>query len=140
MPPISNPRTSLALLCSLIVAIVSGCGSDEPPTGTVSGEVTLDGAPLPAGNIQFRPMAGDVGTGGTEIKDGKFEAVVPVGKMRVEITANKVVGKRKAYDSPESPVVDVVEELIPQRYNVTSELSTDVKEGGQTVRYDLKSK
>jgi hypothetical protein len=124
----------------VLAAPLTGCGPKEAPTGTVRGEVTLDGVPLAAGNIQFRPLAGDAGTGGTEIKEGKFEAVVPVAKMRVEITANKVVGKRKAYDSPESPVVDEVVELIPQRYNVNSELTADVKEGSQTVRYDLKSK
>ena len=71
------------------------------------------------------------GTAGATIKDGKFTADVPVGELRVEISAPKVVGKRKAYDTPDSPTVDIVEDLIPARYNVNSELKVTVKKGGQ---------
>ena len=130
--------TAASILCGCL--ILAGCSSDGVETATVSGEVTLDNQPLAAGNIQFRPLSGDAPTAGAEIKDGKFEAQVPVTKMRVEITANKVVGQRKAYDAPNSPVADEVVELIPPRYNANSELTLDVKEGTQTVRYDLQSK
>jgi hypothetical protein len=124
----------------MIAASLAGCGPKAPPTGTVSGEVTLDGQPLPEGNIQFTPLTSNAGTAGTLIKDGKFEAVVPVANMRVTINASKVVGKRKVYPTPDSPEVDEVVEIIPQRYNVSSQLSIDVKEGSQAVRYDLTSK
>ena len=111
-------------------------------TATVSGEVTLDGQPLKEGRVQFIPVDGDTGTAGAIIEGGKFRVDVPITKMRVQINANKVIGKRKAYeDSPNSPVVDIVQELIPARYNSASTEVLDVQSGGeQKVKYDLKSK
>jgi hypothetical protein len=120
--------------------LITGCSSDAPPARTVTGEVTLDNQPLAEGNIQFRPIAGDATTAGAPIKDGKFTAELPLAKMRVEITASKVVGQRKAYDAPNSPVVDEVVELIPRRYNSQSELTLDVQSTTETARFDLKSK
>lgn len=130
--------TSIACLFYLLSA-AAGCDS-SPPTGAINGEVTLDGQPLAQGNIQFTPVAGDTGTGGAEIKDGKFTAIVPVALMRVAINANKVVGKRKSYAAADSPEADVVQELIPPKYNFQSELKVDVKQGTQDVRFDLLSK
>jgi hypothetical protein len=107
--------------------------------GTIEGEVTLDNQPLKEGNIQFIPVSLEVPTGGSTIKDGKFTATVPAAEMRVLITANKVIGQRRVYDSPDSPVVPDVVELIPARYNSQSELTYHVKEGSQTTRFDLQS-
>lgn len=59
---------------------------------------------------------------------------------KIEFHGNKVIGKRKAYDTPESPVFDDVVELLPPKYNFNSELTLDVKRGSQEVKYDLKSK
>lgn len=132
-----------AIICSIValsaLALSPGC-STGPPTGTVTGEVTFDGQPLKEGRIAFLPVDGQSPTAGTTIRDGKFETQVPVTKMRVEINANKVIGKRKAYDTPQSPVVDEVVELIPARYNTESELTLDVKRGSQKEDYHLKSK
>lgn len=107
---------------------------------TISGEVTLDGQPLASGQIQFRPVDDNTPTAGAEIKDGKFEAQVPQAKMQVQISAPKVIGKRKLYETPDSPTTDEVVELIPPQYNVNSKLALDVLPGKQTVHYDLKSK
>ena len=122
-----------------IACLVTSC-STGPRTGTVNGEVTLDNQPLKEGRIEFIPEAGDAQTAGAIITDGKFTAEVPVAKMRVKINANKVIGKRKAYDTPDSPWEDEVAELIPKRYNTETTLQIDVKDGEQTERYDLKSK
>jgi hypothetical protein len=129
----------LILLGALVALAAAGC-SPGAKTGTVTGEVTLDGQPLKEGRIQFIPVAGDAGTAGAVITDGKFTAEVPIAKMRVEINANKIIGKRKAYDTPQSPVFDEVAELIPARYNVNSQETLDVKQGSQAVQYQLKSK
>lgn len=129
----------ILLLALSALALLSGC-STGPPMGTITGEVTLDGQPLKEGRIAFLPVDGERPTAGTTITDGKFETKAPVTKMRVEINANKVIGKRKAYDTPQSPVADEVVELIPTRYNIESELSLDVQKGSQTVKYDLESK
>src|SRR5262245_39091276 len=119
---------------------VSGC-SKGPAVGTVTGEVTFDGQPVKDGHVTFTPVDGKGQTGGAKIVDGKFKAEqVPALKMKVELHGNKVIGKRKAYDTPESPVFDEVVELLPPKYNVNSELSFDGKRGMQEVKYDLKSK
>ena len=104
------------------------------------GEVTLDGQPVKDGRVLFTPLDGQGGTGGAAIVEGKFTAEVPVAKMKVEINGNKVIGKRKAYDTPESPLVDEVVEIVPPKYNVNSELTLDVKKGVQEVKYELHRK
>src|SRR5262245_34160493 len=109
----------LMILAGLAALAAAGCSSGAK-TGTVTGEVTLDGQPLKEGRIQFIPVAGDSSTAGAVITDGKFSTEVPTAKMRVEINANKVIGKRKAYDTPESPVFDEVAELIPRRTTWTA--------------------
>jgi hypothetical protein len=135
-------QTLRPILYIFVVAplVSAGC-STEPAMGTVSGEVTFDGQPLKDGRVQFTPLDGKGQTGGEPIKDGKFTAKVPVANMKVEISANKVVGKHRVYEGdPNSPVTEDVVELIPPKYNFNSELMLDVKPGSQTVKYDLKSK
>lgn len=121
------------------LCLAAGC-STGPAVGTVTGDVTFDGQPLKDGRISFTPIDGQASTGGAPIVDGKFKADVPVAKMKVAINANKVIGKRKFYDTPESPLMDEVVELIPPRYNFNSELSLEVKRGVQDVKYELTSK
>jgi hypothetical protein len=127
------------------LAVVAGlfvCGCQKGPAiGTVRGEVTFNGQPLKDGRILFTPIDGQGQTGGATITDGKFTASMPVAKMKVAINANRVIGKKPVYEGdPKSPLMDVVEELIPPRYNVNTELETDVKEGEQTVKYELKGR
>ena len=86
------------------------------------------------------PVDGKSQTTSAKVVDGKFTATVPVGEMRVEFSAPKVVDRRKAYDTPDSPVVDVVAELIPERFNVKSELKITVKEGTQEETFKLSGK
>jgi hypothetical protein len=106
----------------------------------ITGEVTLDGQPVKDGRIQFTPLDGQSQPGGATVVEGKFTAKVPVAKMKVEINGNKLTGRKiKAYDTPESPLMDEVLELIPPKYNINSELMLDVKQGSQAVKYDLKS-
>jgi hypothetical protein len=108
--------------------------------GTVVGEVTVDGQPLPKGHLEFTPVDGQTQTAGALIESGKFTATVPVTKMQVKIHAPKVIGKRKMYDTPESPWEDEVGEALPAKYNDKSDITLDVKRGRQEIRYDLQSK
>jgi len=117
---------------------VAGCSSDSSQ-GTVHGTVTLDGTPLASGLIRFVPTDGQSATSDATIAHGEFTATVPVGEKRVSISAPKVVGKRKAYATPDSPTVDVVEELLPERYNLRSELSITVEAGTQDAEFPLTS-
>jgi hypothetical protein len=131
-------RGSLLLLSLLTVAGGAGC-SDAPPRGTVNGTVTLDGNPLKEGYVRFVPADGKSQPASANVVNGKFSAAVPLGEMRVEFSAPKVVGRHKAYDTPDSPVVEDVDELLPARYNAQSELKITVKKGSQDETFRLTS-
>lgn len=131
---------SLKLLSALLLAAMfAGCSS-KPAGGTVKGTVTLDGQPLVTGRILF--VAVDQSTPSAEgtITAGQFEAVVPPGEKRIEIRSPKVTGKKKMYDTPDSPTVDTVVELLPAKYNVNSELKMTVDGTAQEQKFDLLSK
>ena len=100
----------------------------------------MDGAPLPNGRIQFVAADGATPTVESEVTDGKYTASVAPGDKRIEILAPKITGKKKMYDTPDSPTVDIVKELLPARYNVQSELTMTVAAGEQEKSFDLKSK
>lgn len=123
----------------LLTAAFAGCSS-EKGGGIVKGTVTLDGQPLAAGQILF--VAVDQASPSAEgtITSGQFEALVPPGEKRVEIRAPKVTGKKKMYDTPDSPMVDTVVELLPAKYNVNSELKMTVDGTAQEQKFDLQSK
>ena len=99
--------------------------------------VTLNDEPLQEGIVRFVPVDGDSQTASAMVNQGEATATVPVGRMRVEFSAPKVVGQQKMYDTPDSPVVDKVAELLPPRYNVQSELKLDVQAGSQDAPFRL---
>ena len=126
-------------ICLFVACCVplGGCSGDANH-GTVSGTVTLDGQPLKSGIIRFVPADGRTASADAQVIDGKFSAKMPIGQKNVAISAPKVVGKRKMYDTPDSPTVDKVEELLPAQYNSASKLTLGVKPGDQTQDYELK--
>src|SRR5687768_9789455 len=132
-----RPLLSLRTWAVLLITAV-GCSQDTTH-GVVNGTVTLDGAPLSSGLIRFIPEDGQSPSADATISDGSFEAKVPVGKKQVTISAPKVVGQRKMYETPDSPTVDVVEELLPEQYNVRSTLTLTVSPGEQPASFELHS-
>lgn len=120
----------------LLVAVLAGCSS-QGATGTVEGTVTLNGQPLEQGLIRFVPVDGQSQPADATITSGKFTAIVPVGDFRVEITAPKVVGQVKMYNTPDSPTVDKIEEAIPAKYNVNTELKMTVPKGKTEKNFEL---
>src|SRR5690349_13504580 len=99
-------------------ALVAGCGGGEQ-FGEVSGTVSYDGKPVEDGAITFVPDKGPTAGGG--IKDGKYSAKVPVGPAKVSISAGKVVGQKKLYNTPDSPSQPVTAEYLPAKYNEKTE-------------------
>lgn len=127
------------LLYAVVVTAAAGC-SLEAGHPSVEGTVTLDGEPLESGLIRFVPVDGQSPTADATITAGRFSAKVPLGEKRVSISAPKVVGKQKMYDTPDTPTVDTVRELLPARYNAKSELLLTVKAGDQAHEFALESK
>jgi hypothetical protein len=131
------PRATKQLLLLMLLTVVVGSCSTDTSQGVVDGTVTLDGAPLATGIIRFVPADGQTATADAPISDGAFTAKVPIGEKRVTISAPKVVGKQKMYETPDSPTVDIVRELVPERYNVRSELTMTVQAGEQKQDFAL---
>jgi hypothetical protein len=128
----------LTLWAFLPALFLMGCGS--PDTAQVAGKVTLDGQPLQEGAIQFYPVDGASPTAGGPIRAGEYAVTAAPVRMQVKITGVKAVGKRRTFDSPSSPTVDVYAQIVPARYNEQSELVRDLQTGDNSLDFDLKSK
>jgi len=139
------PMRVAALL--LIVVSTCGCGGDARRASIV-GTVTLDGEPLPEGAIAFIPTAGNKGPStGAVVSDGRFE--VPqqrgpfVGQNRVEIRASRETGRMipdpRHPRGPNVPLVPEFAEYVPEHYNDASTLVREVKQGRNTLDFDLKA-
>jgi hypothetical protein len=128
---------AVAALGLAALASVAGCA---PAGATISGTVTLDGAPLEDANISFVPQAsGQKQASWATITGGKYaipaSAGLGTGVFRVEIRASRATGE-KAND----PTLISTKEVVPARYNSRSELVADLKPGQNVANFDLKSK
>lgn len=130
----------LITLLSIVIAIaVTGCDSG-PAEFAVTGEVTFNGEPLKEGLILFEPTDGTGDSHDASIKDGKYSANVTAGDKLVRITANEVVGQKKAYDTPDSPMVDITKEIIPPKFNRQSKLTATIASDASKHDFNLVDK
>jgi hypothetical protein len=107
---------------------------------TVTGLVTIDGDPAGSGSISFIPVDGMSPSSGASIENGKYTSEAPIGESKVEIRVPKVVGKKKLYDTPESPVQDIMAEVLPKKYNEATELRLTAQKGKNEKNFDLSTK
>ncbi len=128
----------VAGLCLLVSTLV-GCGSGTNEL-EVTGEVTINGKPLPEGSITFVAPSGDSQTGGGVIKDGKFIAIVAPGKKKVLIVGHEVAGEEPLYQGvPDSPTRKVLKPLTPIIYNsvTTTPLEADIQGKTDALKFEL---
>jgi len=104
-----------------LAAMLAGCG-DSSGTYVVTGEVTLDGEPLPTkGSIILRNVPPDQDVTRAQIIDGRFSLRATEGQKRVEINAaREVPGETNAYGAP------LVQPYVPRKYNADSVLAEEV--------------
>lgn len=131
--------TQIRLALLLIALIVfSGCfGSRTDPRGerfAVGGKVLIDGKPLSEARIVFVPIDRKKAVKATaSINEGVYkiesENGPMAGKMRVEIQTEilelEELEKMRGEDKTLVPELNKVE--IPERYNVKSELTAEVR-------------
>jgi hypothetical protein len=124
------------LLCLLVLPLIVGCGSN---LGIVSGTVTLDGQPVPTGTVTFVKEDGSASEGAV-IAEGKFQAKIPPGKYKLELTGQKVVSTRiqKDFDGKDE-VLPVMGPLFPKKYNEQSTLIEEIKAGPHPINLELSS-
>lgn len=118
--------------------VLAGCEAG-PPSGEVSGTVSFDGAPVEKGSITFTPADGKGPTAGGTIQGGRYSvAKVPVGASKVSITGDKETGKKKLYDTPDSPVGVMTSNYLPEKFSGDdTELRFDVKPGTNEKNWAL---
>lgn len=129
-----HARVGIVGLCLFLAA-----GCDVSGEGTINGTVTWNGEPLKKGTVNFISTDGKAPTSSATITDGKFTAKLPKTTMKVQISAPRPTGKsKKMYDTADSPEVEIVDELLPPKYNTNSELTITVKGGTQDEKFELK--
>lgn len=131
-------RNLLLVFCACCLG-VSGCGP-QSNLADITGTVTIDGAAPKEGSISFIPLDGKAPTTGAVIEEGKYVSQVPIGESKVEIRIPKVVGKKKLYDTADSPEQEIMAEVLPSKYNEESELRVTAERGENTKNWELSTK
>lgn len=91
LTPMKNSFSRWFFLGSLILIapIFSGCSSSTSTSrGKISGQVLLDGKPLPLGQIEFTNEKGLKGRG--MVIEGKYSANVPDGDLKVVVKTSYI--------------------------------------------------
>ena len=142
----------LVLAVSVGMTLLGGCGRGglDGPTGTVSGKITLKGAPLGDASVMFfGENNGDTATGVLQ-SDGTYSLKygtgfsVPAGDYRVAIVAGPPPGVASTNPADLMKTIKPpasAKSLIPQKYNdpKTSTLIAVVKEGSNPdISFELK--
>ena len=134
--------TRRAPLLSVSILVLAGCGGDGFEMASVSGQVSLNGKPVPGALVSFEPQttAKEQGPGSSaetdaegryslRTIDGTRGAVV--GKHRVRISTLKYKKERSDAAVPRADEI-LAPEVIPERY-ATEPLTFDVPIGGTSA-------
>ncbi|HVJ69639.1 MAG TPA: carboxypeptidase-like regulatory domain-containing protein [Caulifigura sp.] len=126
-------------LSGLVMLGLCGCGRPEN-IGRVSGQVTLDGAPLEGALVQFEPLAGNSPSGGLTDAAGKYSLTYTREIKGAEIGEHRVIITTQNGGDPDaSPPIPKSPERLPARYNRKSELRAKVETGTNMLDFKLES-
>ncbi len=134
-------KIRISLLCIAVFGVISGAGCSRTPNlylrpGMVlaKGIVTLDGSPMDTGQIALI-SEGATNPGDDDqqhlasITNGHFEMEIAPGRYQVRI--QKYEYEKRGIAKP----------LLPEKYNIKSELSTEISEKGpHQLSFSLQSK
>lgn len=141
---LTRSRTLLLAAAMASVALLIGCS--QSPTQAVSGTVTFDGAPLATGEIEFAPAAGTTGpTAGATIEGGSYslpavaQGVKTNGTYTVRIVSMAPSGEFVFHPAEPSGKREGLKNIIPAKYNESSELTITVAPGDNVHNFDLAS-
>ncbi len=122
--------------CSLLV----GCGNSSC---AVSGNVLVDGQPLPEGRIALRPAtkAKGVRTVQAVIADGAYSFAknqgISPGNYSVVITGRRKTGDALPPEEGSGEVIERYEQYLPARYNTNSELTANIISDSSDLNFEL---
>lgn len=127
-------RLSLTIAMMVLIAIgLSGCGGSNYSKAHLEGAVTVSDKPIAEGIISIVPLAGKHGSGVTgPIAAGRYSLEnVPIGKVRVYLTAVQRTGKTVRFGNDDIPEKI---SLIPDRYREGIELEVQ----GERMTHDFR--
>jgi hypothetical protein len=144
-----TPVIRALLICGSLA--VAGCGgsTDELPRRPVTGTVTFDGKPLERGTIAFQPESGLPTAAAVPVNGGSYSVARQQGlvpgtyKVSVSSSAPTTAAVDPATGTPPPPgkPTPPPRELLPTRYNASTELSVEVKaEGSNSFDFTLTSR
>lgn len=110
----------------------------------MSGQVTLDGAPIPDGQILFRPQPGVRGpTASAPIENGAYsipaEHGPTAGTYAVVITADRPTGRQVQSEMIGSETTAQYEQYVPAQYNDRTSLTAEVAATREDLDFKLTS-
>jgi hypothetical protein len=127
---------SASLVIMVTAALCTACAPTGPKTITIRGMVTLDGAPLPEGQVVFIPTDPSLGAAGGAIADGVFTVTTFKGPHKVQVNAEKQLAVPPG--APPGAGITFVS-IIPNRYNEKTTLTFDVQSPNNRPDFALTS-
>ncbi|MBP3959170.1 hypothetical protein J8F10_28330 [Gemmata sp. G18] len=123
------------LASAFLLALPLLVGCDGEKSAEVSGTVTIDGKPLPEGEIIFESPDGSKTPAAGPIKNGAYTVSVAPGSKKVKITASRPTKKP-------DPVMGAAarEAAIGPEFNQQTKLTAEVKAGSNAeVNFQVKA-
>jgi hypothetical protein len=126
-------------MVTLGLSSATGCGEGGPARAGVQGSVSWEGVPIENGKISFIPQGGGPEAIAT-IVGGKYQLSKSegpaVGTNRIAIMGLRNLGPQEAGPPhPPGTMIDATQQFIPNEYNNSSQLTTEIQAGENT--YDV---
>lgn len=123
-------RFHQAVLALLFVCMV-GCGDSGPPSGTISGKVTLGGEPITSGNVSFYSEQLGSGAQASISQDGTYTLANALQTGEYQVAVRGVDG------NPGEPEPEPTK--VPKKYwmEATSGLTVTLNPGANTFDIPL---
>jgi hypothetical protein len=135
-----------ACLAMLLIALFGGCSGPEDPTIPVWGKVTVNGAPVKHGDIEFGGKENSGLRRGAMIIDGKYRTAPMQGLLPGNYVVRIFSVPAQTTEPTDSDSLPGDEELgaaasrdvIPPAYNMRSKLTVTVtEEGPNEFNFDI---
>ena len=139
------------LVVGLALLLLPGCGGGGRKEGLapVTGQITYDGQPVPAGHIYFYPVDGKRSSSGSIEADGKYALTsytsgdgALIGKHKVVIDAKEPGAPLPNPDDPDAFKPGAIKppaRILPAQYydQATTPLEVDVKDEDNVIDFPI---
>lgn len=137
-------RTRLLAASLVVLVVAAGCGQgakyEGPQRAAVSGQVTLDGKPLPYGTINFMG-AGEGRSASGAIQNGAYsipeEQGPNPGSYKVAIVG---YGKAPSGEMDNDFSADLGPQVVPKKFNAETTLQVEITSGVNAHNFELATK